>query len=134
MSEKLHRRSGLMFQRRVGSVERFYHPKHLEVVPDEAVFEKRCPRVLDGEVPATEHLVAHVGAVTLPEHPGVFVPNSGSAREGSVRCEETVRLVVVWWITNLRTTMMRLSRRMVRIPPRYSKGVFKHESFREPGE
>ncbi|KAG7223813.1 hypothetical protein INR49_026496 [Caranx melampygus] len=69
---------------------------HLDVVPDEAAFESRCIRVLDGEVPATEDLKAHVHTVTLPEHPRN---------------------------TYLRTTMMRLRKRMVMIPARYSRGI-----------
>lgn len=48
---------------------------HLKVVPDKAVFENRCVRVLDGEVPATEDLIAHVHTETLAQHPGVLVPN-----------------------------------------------------------
>lgn len=54
---------------------------HLEIIPDEAVFENGCIRVLDGEVPATEDLIAHIHVVTLPEHPGVLVPNRCSIRE-----------------------------------------------------
>lgn len=56
------------------------HP-HLEIVSDEAVFESSSSRVLDGEVPTTKDLVAHVHTVTLPEHPGVLVANRCSIRE-----------------------------------------------------
>lgn len=54
---------------------------HLKIIPDEAVFENRCVGVLDGEVPATEDLIAHIRTVTLTEHPGVLVPNGCSIRE-----------------------------------------------------
>ncbi len=54
---------------------------HLEVVSDEAVFEDSSSRVLDGEVPTTKDLVAHIHTVTLPQHPGVLVANYGSIRE-----------------------------------------------------
>lgn len=53
---------------------------HLEIISDEAVFENSCTRVLDGEVPTTEDLIAYIGIVTLPEHPGVLVPNRCSIR------------------------------------------------------
>ena len=54
---------------------------HLEIVSDEAAFESSGSRVLDGEVPTTEDLIAHVHTVTLPEHPGVLVANCRSIRE-----------------------------------------------------
>jgi len=57
---------------------------HLDVVPDEAVFERGSLRVLDGEVPTAEDLVAHVHTVMLPEHPGVLVADRHSTG-GSVQ-------------------------------------------------
>lgn len=51
---------------------------HLEVICDEAMFEKSSCGVLDGEVPATEDLEAHIHAVALPKHPGVLVANGSS--------------------------------------------------------
>lgn len=54
---------------------------HLEIVSDEAVFESSRSRILDGEVPTTEDLIAHIRAVTLSEHPGVLVANYRSTRE-----------------------------------------------------
>lgn len=54
---------------------------HLEIVSDEALFESSRSRVLDGEVPTTKELIAHIHAVTFPEHPGVLVANYCSVRE-----------------------------------------------------
>lgn len=48
---------------------------YLKIVPDAALLERSRVRILDGEVPTTEDLVAHIHTVTFPEHPGVFVAN-----------------------------------------------------------
>lgn len=48
---------------------------YLKIIPDAALLERGRVRILDGEVPTTEDLVAHIHAVTFPEHPGVFVAN-----------------------------------------------------------
>lgn len=53
---------------------------HLEVIPDEAVLERRSCGVLDGEVPAAEDLKAHVCAVAFPQHPCVLIANSCSGK------------------------------------------------------
>lgn len=54
---------------------------HLEVISDGALFESSCSKVLDGEVPTTKDLIAHIHTVTPPEHPGVLVANCCSIRE-----------------------------------------------------
>lgn len=46
---------------------------HLQILTDEALFERSRIRVLDGEVPTTKDLKAHVYAVAIPKHPGVLV-------------------------------------------------------------
>lgn len=53
---------------------------HLQIIPDDALFESSRSRVLDGEVPTTKDLIAHIDAVMLPEHPSVLVANYGSVR------------------------------------------------------
>lgn len=50
-------------------------PTYLEIVSDEGLFERCRSRVLDGEVPTTKDLIAHIHTVTLHEHPGVLVAN-----------------------------------------------------------
>lgn len=118
---------------------------HLEVVSDEAVFESRCRRVLDGEVPATENLIAHIHTVTFPQHPCVLVANCRSIGKVYTWMDIFFKMyremaietfffffAVLSGTTNLRTTMMRLRKMMVRIPARYSRGVFKQSKSREP--
>lgn len=46
---------------------------HLQIMTDEALFESSRRRVLDGEVPTTKDLKAHVDAVAIPKYPGVLV-------------------------------------------------------------
>lgn len=48
---------------------------YLEIVSDAALLERSRIGILDGEVPTTKDLVAHIHTVTFPEHPGVFVAN-----------------------------------------------------------
>lgn len=89
--------------------------------------------VLDGEVPAAEDLVGHVHAVTLAKHPGVLVADrcpvkkkvkvSGLTLKGSISSRRTD------WGPDLRTSRMRLKRRMLKIPARYSNGVLTQPNF-----
>lgn len=55
---------------------------YLEIVPDAALLESSRVRILDGEVPTTKDLVAHIHTVTFPEHPGVFVANDRPVTQG----------------------------------------------------
>lgn len=54
---------------------------HLEIIPDEAMFESSRKRVLDIEVPTTKDLIAHIHTVALPQHPGVLIANCRSIRD-----------------------------------------------------
>lgn len=58
-----------------------YASIHLEIVSDEALFKSGRTRVLDGEVPTTKDLKAHIHTATLPEHPRVLVADYRSIRE-----------------------------------------------------
>lgn len=54
---------------------------NLEVVSDAALLERSRNRILDGEVPTAEDLVAHIHTVAFLEHPGVFVANDRPVTE-----------------------------------------------------
>lgn len=107
---------------------------YLEVVPDAALFEGSRIGILDGEIPTAEDLVAHVHAVAIPQHPGVLVAHHGPGggkvwdeqlENGPLRRSRRD-------LTDLRTTRMKLSRRMLRIPAKYNSGVVKQCQSRVP--
>lgn len=77
-----------------------YASIHLEIVSDEALFKSGRTRVLDGEVPTTKDLIAHIHTATLPEHPGVLVADYRSIREvyrwaGWIQGKWLVKLLVL---------------------------------------
>lgn len=105
---------------------------YLEIVSDAALLETSRIRILDGEVPTTEDLVAHIHTVMFPQHPGVFVAHDGPVTQGFNERLEHPLLQLMLVEPDLRTTKMMLSRRMLRIPAKYSRGMFKQGKSRDP--